>query len=92
LPLFPDRSVAELSAKSAPDKKLADEMSSYWVNFAKSGDPNRPGLPTWAAHQVAKSERAAILDADPATQTLPDPARLAFLDRAYARQQEHAGH
>jgi para-nitrobenzyl esterase len=92
LPLFPDRSVAELSAKSAPDKKLADEMSSYWVNFAKSGDPNRPGLPTWAAHQVAKSERAAILDADPGTQTLPDPARLAFLDRAYARQQEHAGH
>ena len=23
------------------DRKLADTMSSYWVNFAKSGDPNR---------------------------------------------------
>jgi len=24
-------------------------MSSYWVNFAKSGNPNGPGLLTWPA-------------------------------------------
>jgi len=24
-------------------------MSSYWVNFAKSGNPNRQGLPPWPA-------------------------------------------
>jgi para-nitrobenzyl esterase len=29
------------------DFELSDVMSSYWVNFATYGDPNRPGLPKW---------------------------------------------
>ncbi len=29
------------------DEKLADEMSSYWANFMKTGDPNGEGLPYW---------------------------------------------
>ena len=28
---------------------VAEEMSGYWVNFARSGDPNGPGLPAWPA-------------------------------------------
>jgi para-nitrobenzyl esterase len=32
---------------STADRKVAEEMSGYWVNFARSGDPNAPGLPTW---------------------------------------------
>jgi para-nitrobenzyl esterase len=35
---------------SAPDRKLAEEISGYWTNFAKSGDPNGRGLPTWPAY------------------------------------------
>jgi len=31
----------------AYDRKLADIMSSYWVNFAARGDPNGAGLPPW---------------------------------------------
>ncbi|MEV1049062.1 carboxylesterase family protein [Streptomyces sp. NPDC049916] len=29
------------------DYALRDEMSGYWMNFARTGDPNGPGLPDW---------------------------------------------
>jgi len=31
------------------DRALSKEMQGYWVNFAKTLDPNGPGLPTWPA-------------------------------------------
>lgn len=34
---------------SATDRQLARQMSGYWTNFAKNGDPNGEGLPRWPA-------------------------------------------
>ncbi|HEV2499919.1 MAG TPA: carboxylesterase family protein [Terriglobia bacterium] len=31
------------------DLAMARTMNAYWVNFARTGDPNGPGLPRWPA-------------------------------------------
>jgi para-nitrobenzyl esterase len=41
---------------SPADRKLAQAMSGYWVNFARSGNPNGRGLPDWPAFALANSK------------------------------------
>jgi len=41
---------------SAADRRVAEEISGYWINFAKSGNPNGPGLPQWPAFTNADSK------------------------------------
>jgi para-nitrobenzyl esterase len=43
----PDTSSPRLAAASEKDRAVADMVSSYWVNFAKTGDPNGGNLPAW---------------------------------------------
>ena len=45
--VIPDISSPKLALASESDRAMAEQMSSYWVNFARSGDPNGKGLPTW---------------------------------------------
>ena len=41
---------------TAADRKVADEISSYWTNFAKSANPNGRDLPAWPAFTIADSK------------------------------------
>jgi para-nitrobenzyl esterase len=37
-------------------------MTSYWINFVRSGDPNGPGLPAWPAFSNANSKVQQLRD------------------------------
>lgn len=64
----------------AGDKQLSAMMMSYWTNFAKRGNPNGAGLPTWPTIG-ANGSHVLTLDNDPRATSNPDLARFNFLAR-----------
>jgi para-nitrobenzyl esterase len=64
----------------SPDERaLTATMSTYWTNFARTGNPNGPRLPRWPQYQPT-SERITVLD-QPVGHTRSYQVRqCAFLD------------
>ena len=64
------------------DRRMAATVMGYWVNFAKHGNPNGPGLPNWPSYLRSTDQ---LLELGP-TISPHKPGReavLRFLDRGY---------
>lgn len=68
------------------DRQLSDMMSSYWVNFATTGDPNGRNLPTWAAFGAKKSPDVMVLGDRVEMGSGPDPGHLKFFQDYYEKR------
>jgi para-nitrobenzyl esterase len=67
------------------DIKLADTMSSYWVNFITKGDPNGNGLPKWPEYKDLTNGRVMVLGDTVQVESAPSAAKLSFYQAAYLR-------
>jgi para-nitrobenzyl esterase len=74
----------ETWAWTAADHRLADAMAGYWVNFAKRGDPNGDGQPTWP-HFQANNGAVFRLNDPIIAGPPPELATLKAFDDVYAQ-------
>ncbi len=72
------------------DRRIADLMSSYWANFAATGNPNGKGLPEWPA---ADAVSPVVMELGDHFGLMPigDKTRLEFIRRYYQTHAATAG-
>jgi para-nitrobenzyl esterase len=59
-----------LTKKNKETTKLSNQMMDCWINFAKSGNPNHPGIPKWPTY-TSKTRPTMIFDKK--TEIINDP-------------------
>lgn len=64
------------------DKTVMNLMSSYWINFAKTGDPNGAGLPVWPKYDN-KKRGTMIFNEQSGAGSLPNVEKYKAFDQYY---------
>ena len=76
--LAPQRMTRPGTSLTARDREVADQIMSYWTNFARTGNPNGPGLPQWPAYQP-NAPQVIEFAATTSARSERDTARYAFI-------------
>jgi para-nitrobenzyl esterase len=71
------------------DTAMAEMVSSYWVNFAKTGNPNGTGLPEWPAFDNT-AMKTMFFDQNSSARPLPNLEKLKAFDSYYTWRREQA--
>jgi len=69
------------------DRALSDQIQQYWTNFARTGDPNGPHLPTWPTYAPATNWQVMHLNATSEARPDTQRPRDLFLDSAWSKPQ-----
>ncbi len=61
------------------DFRISEIVSTYWTNFAKSGDPNGPGVPSWPEYTL-DNRKLMYFNDEAFVGPVPSAASLEVLD------------
>lgn len=70
------------------DEMLEDQVSSYWTNFAKTGNPNQDGFPEWPRFTAGSHQVMYLTGKGSHAAPVPDERSLWMLDRYFAWRRE----
>ncbi len=68
-------------------RKLAETLITYWINFAKAGDPNGEKLPVWPAFKEDKPLVMKLGD-NPAPVQFPNLEAIKVIDKYYSSRRK----
>jgi para-nitrobenzyl esterase len=69
------------------DRALSKEIQNYWTNFARTSNPNGPGLTTWPSYNPTEWQ---VMHLDSSSEARPDSQRprYLFLDSVWSKPQQ----
>ena len=65
---------------SPDDEKVSEKLRRYWLNFAKTGNPNGEGLPNWPAFDP-RTNQCLEIGRETKVEPIPHADRIAALER-----------
>lgn len=66
------------------DLRVSEQMTRYWANFIRSGNPNGADLPSWPAYALSAEPKRMTLGLVPLAGTDPDFAKYRAIDTFYS--------